>query len=94
MIVLTSNQCTGARSRATSLLSPDLLRTPEKFARFVDLIRSLNQLVGECIFWADAGSSYSGKTIGRADLNGKHVNQKFIKGTNGGFGIAVTGGNP
>lgn len=46
------------------------------------------------IFWADWGSRGSGTTIGRANLNGTGVNQSFIKGTKGGFGIAVTGGNP
>lgn len=46
------------------------------------------------IYWADWGSSGSGTTIGRAKLNGTGVDQTFIKGTAGGFGIAVTGGNP
>jgi hypothetical protein len=46
------------------------------------------------IFWADWGNRGTGTTIGRANLNGTGVKQSFIKGTKGGFGIAVTGGNP
>jgi len=46
------------------------------------------------IFWADWGSRGSGTTIGRANLNGTSVNQSLVTGTKGGFGIAVTGGNP
>jgi Domain of unknown function (DUF5050) len=46
------------------------------------------------IFWADWGSAGSGTTIGRANLDGTQPNQSFIKGTKGGFGIAVTGGDP
>ncbi len=46
------------------------------------------------IFWADWGSRGSGTTIGRANINGSGVSQNFITGTKGGFGIAVTGGDP
>ena len=46
------------------------------------------------IFWADWGSRGSGTTIGHANLDGTGVNQSFITGTDGGFGIAVTKGNP
>jgi hypothetical protein len=46
------------------------------------------------IYWADWGDRGSGTTIGRADLDGTGVNQTFIQGTDGGFGIAVTGGDP
>jgi len=52
------------------------------------------------IFWADWGDrgtcSNPGPTctIGRANIDGTDVNQSFITGTDGGFGIAVTDGNP
>jgi hypothetical protein len=46
------------------------------------------------IFWADWGNRGTGKTIGRANLDGSDVNQSFVTGTKGGFGIAVTGGDP
>lgn len=46
------------------------------------------------IFWADWGSRGSGSTIGRANLDGTAVNQSFITGTDGGFGMAATKGNP
>jgi hypothetical protein len=46
------------------------------------------------IFWADWGDQGSGTTIGRANLDGTDPNQSFITSTKGGFGIAVTGGNP
>jgi hypothetical protein len=45
------------------------------------------------IFWADWANG-SGTTIGRAKLDGTGVNQHLIEGTVGGFGIAVTGGDP
>jgi hypothetical protein len=47
------------------------------------------------IFWADWGSRGSGTTIGRANLDGTGIpNQSLVSGTIGGFGIAVTGGDP
>ena len=52
------------------------------------------------IFWADWGDRGTCNnpgptcTIGRANIDGTGVNQSFITGTDGGFGIAVTDGNP
>jgi hypothetical protein len=46
------------------------------------------------IFWADWGNAGTGTTIGRANIDGTGVNQSFVQGTKGGFGIAVTGGDP
>jgi hypothetical protein len=45
------------------------------------------------IYWT-IWSGGSGTTIGRANITGTGVNQTFITGTSGGFGIAVTGGSP
>jgi hypothetical protein len=46
------------------------------------------------IYWADWGDRGTGHTIGRANLDGTGVDQHFVKGAHGGFGIAVTGGSP
>src|SRR5579862_679454 len=45
------------------------------------------------LYWADWDDN-AGTTIGRSMLSGKKINQNFITGTDGGFGIAVTGGDP
>ena len=46
------------------------------------------------IYWANWGDRGSGTTIGRANIDGTQPNQTFIQGTKGGFGIAITGGDP
>jgi virginiamycin B lyase len=46
---------------------------------------------GAFVYWANAGPTFHGTTIGRANLNGTAVNQSFITGANGPCGVAVDG---
>jgi hypothetical protein len=41
------------------------------------------------IFWANYGSDGSGTTIGRANLDGTHVRERFITGAEGPIGAAA-----
>jgi hypothetical protein len=44
---------------------------------------------GKYIYWAEEGLTGYGTSIGRADLDGTHVNQHFITGAQSPYFIAV-----
>src|SRR6266511_2671582 len=47
-----------------------------------------HHIIGGHVYWANAGSGLDG-TIGRADLDGANLDQSFIKGLHGPWGVAA-----
>ena len=45
---------------------------------------------GTYLYWGNVGSNITGKTIGRAKLDGTGVNENFISGADGACGFAFT----
>ncbi len=46
---------------------------------------------GGYLYWGNAGAFTTGTTIGRADLDGSHVDQHFLSGLLGPCSVAVAG---